>query len=264
MEKIGDNIDFLILDTAHVLPGEVLDFLAALPYLKDGAIVVLHDIFLNHYNNNTNSYATRILLSSVVGEKIIGRGNDNEYNYIELGAFRVIEDTKKYIHNVFSALLVTWQYLPDCFQMTIYRQSLEKYYDSQLMELFDMALKLNKKTLSQKKVVDKMILSSIQELLEKLRNKEKIFIYGCGVFGTKLYSMLETFNVQVEGYVISDNHIKPVIDKRVQYISEVDRSECTIVLGMSIGAQREVCREIKHENWICIDERVIHFLKNYF
>ena len=127
-----------------------------------------------------------------------------------------------------------------------------------------MASKLNKKTLSQKKVVDKMILSSIQELLEKLRNKEKIFIYGCGVFGTKLYSMLETFNVQVEGYVISDNHIKPVIDKRVQYISEVDRSECTIVLGMSIGKQREVCRELKHENWICIDERVIHFLKNHF
>lgn len=247
-----------------MLPGEVLDFLVALPYLKDGAIVVLHDIFLNHYNNNINSYATRILLSSVVGEKLTGRGNDNEYNYIELGAFRVTEDTKKYIQNVFSALLITWQYLPNCSQMTLYKQAMGKYYDSQLMELFDMAAKLNKKTLSQKRVMDKITLSSIQELLEKLRNKKKIFIYGCGVYGTKLYSMLETFHVQVEGYVISDNQIKPAMDQSVQYISEVDENKCMIVLGMSTGKQREVCGEMQHENWVRIDEHVIYFLRNNF
>ncbi len=264
LEEIGRNIDFLILDTLHVLPGEVLDFLVVLPYLKDGANVVLHDIFLNHNNNNINSYATRILLSSVVGEKITGRGNDNEYNYIELGAFRVTKDTKKYIQNVFSALLITWQYLPDCSQMTLYRQAMGKYYDSQLMELFDMAVKLNKKTLSQKRVMDKITLSSIQELLEKLRNKKTIFIYGCGVYGTKLYSLLETFHVRVEGYVVSDGQLKPAMTQSVQYISEVDGSECTIVLGMSIGKQREVCGKIQHENWVRINEHVICFLRNNF
>lgn len=247
-----------------MLPGEVLDFLVVLPYLKDGAIVVLHDIFLNHHNNNINSYATRILLSSVVGEKITGRGNDNEYNYIELGVFRITKDTKKYIQNVFSALLITWQYLPDCSQMTLYRQAMGKYYDSQLMELFDMAVKLNKKTLSQKRVMDKITLSSIQELLEKLRNKKTIFIYGCGVYGTKLYSLLETFHVRVEGYVVSDGQLKPAMTQSVQYISEVDGSECTIVLGMSIGKQREVCGKIQHENWVRINEHVICFLRNNF
>ena len=35
------DIDFLILDTVHMLPGELLDFLAALPYLRKDAIVVL-------------------------------------------------------------------------------------------------------------------------------------------------------------------------------------------------------------------------------
>ena len=165
---------------------------------------------------------------------------------------------------MFSALLITWQYFPDCSQITLYRQAMEKYYDSQLMELFDMAAKLNKRTLSQKRVMDKITSSSIQEFLEKLRNKKNIFIYGCGVYGTKLYSMLETFHVQVEGYVISDNQIKPAMNKSVQYISEVDESECTIVLGMSIGKQREVCGEMQHENWVCIDEHVIYFLRNNF
>lgn len=42
------DIDFLILDTVHSLPGELLDFILCFPYLKKGATVVLHDIRLNH------------------------------------------------------------------------------------------------------------------------------------------------------------------------------------------------------------------------
>ena len=34
MPTIGDNIDFVILDTMHILPGEMLDFLTVLPYQK--------------------------------------------------------------------------------------------------------------------------------------------------------------------------------------------------------------------------------------
>lgn len=42
MDGLSD-IDFLILDTVHDAPGEILDFLAFLPYLADDAVVVLHD-----------------------------------------------------------------------------------------------------------------------------------------------------------------------------------------------------------------------------
>ena len=34
IDDFGDDIDFLILDTIHRMPGENLDFLTALPYLK--------------------------------------------------------------------------------------------------------------------------------------------------------------------------------------------------------------------------------------
>lgn len=103
LEDIGDDIDFLILDTVHTLPGEIFDFLVAFPKLKEDAVVVLHDIFLNHYENGShmNSYATRVLLSAVVGEKIIGCGNDGCSNYIGLGAFKITPDTGKYIENLF-------------------------------------------------------------------------------------------------------------------------------------------------------------------
>ncbi|MBQ4402827.1 MAG: class I SAM-dependent methyltransferase [Selenomonadaceae bacterium] len=44
IDEIGGDIDFVILDTVHNLPSEVLDFIAMLPYLKVGAVVVLHDV----------------------------------------------------------------------------------------------------------------------------------------------------------------------------------------------------------------------------
>lgn len=38
IEKIGKNIDMALIDTAHLEPGEILDFLIILPFLKEGAI----------------------------------------------------------------------------------------------------------------------------------------------------------------------------------------------------------------------------------
>lgn len=43
MEEIGGDIDLCLIDTVHSNPGEFLDFLIVLPYLKKNAIVILHD-----------------------------------------------------------------------------------------------------------------------------------------------------------------------------------------------------------------------------
>lgn len=47
MEEIGGDIDFCFIDTVHSNPGEILDFLMVLPYLKKNATVVFHDINLH-------------------------------------------------------------------------------------------------------------------------------------------------------------------------------------------------------------------------
>jgi predicted O-methyltransferase YrrM len=46
MQEIGDDIDFCLIDTVHLLPGEILDFLMVLPYLAPKATVVIHDTAL--------------------------------------------------------------------------------------------------------------------------------------------------------------------------------------------------------------------------
>ena len=44
MEQIGNNIDMLFIDSAHFEPDEILDFIIALPFLNEGAIVGFYDL----------------------------------------------------------------------------------------------------------------------------------------------------------------------------------------------------------------------------
>ena len=44
MQSIVGNIDMLLIDNTHFGPGEILDFLIDLPFLKEEAIVIFHDM----------------------------------------------------------------------------------------------------------------------------------------------------------------------------------------------------------------------------
>lgn len=117
--KIGKEIDFVVLDTRHTLPGELLDFLCILPYLKDGAIVVFHDITLNLMGAE-KAYATKIVLDMAVGEKYFNFQDGN----LNIGAVRIGEETRKNIANVFSAFSITWHYFPSLSEILTYRKTL--------------------------------------------------------------------------------------------------------------------------------------------
>lgn len=133
IEDIGNEIDFVVLDTVHQLPGELLDFLCILPYLKDGAIVVLHDTILNLGGQSENSYATKIVLDVAVGKKYF----DYESRTINIGAIQIGADTRKNVANLFSAFSITWTYLPSESQLLAYRRIYEKHYDDECLKLFD-------------------------------------------------------------------------------------------------------------------------------
>ena len=58
IEKIGNNIDFAFIDTVHWCPGEMLNWLEILPFLKEEAVVVFHDAFLMFFNDRINDRRT--------------------------------------------------------------------------------------------------------------------------------------------------------------------------------------------------------------
>ena len=85
IEQIGSDIDFVILDTVHRLPGGVLDFVTILPYLNNDACIIIHDIGLhalyklksgkNTPMHKQHCYSCSLLYSAINSEIKISYGN---------------------------------------------------------------------------------------------------------------------------------------------------------------------------------------------
>lgn len=147
IDSIGGDIDFVILDTVHKVPGEGLDFLAMLPYLKNDAVVVLHDVALNHFNRTIEwhyAYATGIVFSAVTAEKFLNFQPDDEtFRYPNIAAFKVNEQTREHIDNLFLSMILTWDYLPTEEELIIYRNHYRRFYPAELCEIFQEAIDMN-------------------------------------------------------------------------------------------------------------------------
>lgn len=196
------NIDFLILDTVHCLPGELLDFLAFLPYLTNGAIVVLHDTCLNHRSHNSVGFATQLLLDVVSGEKIFDLGIDD--GVPNIGAFRITDETRKNIEDVFRALLITWNYKLDKEQIDVYKNEYRKHYSEHNLKLFETAILLNDNTIDLYKTNKRKSFVEAINFVKKI-SKNNIYIYGNGFFGKKIYGFFLDVGVKVEGFIVSDD-----------------------------------------------------------
>lgn len=146
LDEIGPDIDFCIIDTMHTLPGELLDFLCILPYLKHNATVVLHDTALHSLAPEfAFCYATQTLLSTVIADKILPDDPKNIEEVANIGAFKVTQDTYKYVENIFSALKLPWNYIPDDISLVNFNKFFSRHYDESLCDIFRQATNINAK-----------------------------------------------------------------------------------------------------------------------
>ena len=211
LERIGNGIDLVILDTVHHLPGEILDFLAILPFLSDHAIVVLHDISLEHLNpkNDRYAYATQVLFQTVTASKFL----NNEKEYPNIGAFSVDESTRENVFDVFSALTLSWHYFLDERELSIYQRVYRKYYDKDLYRIFDQAIELNRLSLFR---LDYYTTQYINVLVNSLFNSfQHVLLYGAGLRSRCLQKYLN----EIEG-------VKDKIEVVVSDKTEAKRKGC--------------------------------------
>ncbi len=141
IDDIGRDIDFVILDTVHSLPGEILDFLVVLPYLKDNAIVCLHDVVYHQSKlKNAFGHATGLLFSAVTADKMLNFLPDEEdqykSRYANIAAFQINSQTMKNIYNVFLSLTLRWAYLPPQEHFNAYAEFIVKNYSQDLNSIF--------------------------------------------------------------------------------------------------------------------------------
>jgi predicted O-methyltransferase YrrM len=142
LKDLGENIDLLVLDTIHYLPGEILDFLAIYPLLSKRAVVVLHDVVLNHYAD-TKLFATKLLFDVIKADKYYNLLDDLTGSVLNIAAFRLNDTSKSSIIDVISSLSISWGYKLNPLETAKYSQVFKEKYSSLEYLTWQNALNLN-------------------------------------------------------------------------------------------------------------------------
>ena len=150
LDKLNLKFDFLLLDTAHFSPGELINIIEVLPFLEENAIIVLHDIMYHLPSNNyfrpkeIKFHPSNIfLMTSLYGDKVIIE-EDNK-RIMNIGAIRLYPNQKKYYLNYFLLLLTPWEYLPNENHLSDIREFIKKYYKEEIyLNLFNNSIEENK------------------------------------------------------------------------------------------------------------------------
>lgn len=175
LSEIGAEIDFLLLDTSHFMPGEVLDFIEILPYLTDSAVVCIHDIAISQAPRFHMAHACSVLFQSVTAKKIMNflpnRG------YPNIAAFQITSETRKNIMDVFCALTMRWNYVPAANEMERYKNLIQEKYPAHCLDVYDEAVR-------------RAIYWNERDVLSLFPAGSKIALYGAGHRGRYVFKIL--------------------------------------------------------------------------
>jgi len=157
IEEIGSGIDFTIIDTTHILPGEILSFLVVLPFLQKESFLVLHDIsnhMLHKLANdapeeyNKNEYCTSLLFNSILSNKKYM----SEAFIPNCGAVHI--DKHNTINNllmILNMLFIDWHYLPENKILAETLKIAQRFYSEKDAKLLELAFQYNIKQTIRKK-----------------------------------------------------------------------------------------------------------------
>lgn len=136
MGEIGDGIAFAFLDTIHVLPGEILDFLLTYPYLAKDAVVAIHDIsnyelaLLEKRNQDAVfQLPCRLLFSLLPGEKLVPASTEHKF-FPNIGAVRLDGTADRVIDDLFGLLTLPWKYMPKAEDLDLAEGFIAQHYGS--------------------------------------------------------------------------------------------------------------------------------------
>lgn len=147
IEKIGNNIDLVYIDTVHYTPGEMINWLEILPFLKEEGFVILHDTFYMYYNDKISrtiqNFSNNQILCYIRGELILPKYNSNTFS-MNIGAIKLSKNQDNYYLQYFMALGTQWHYIPSERELNVLKKFFNKYYGEKYVKIFDDAIEKNK------------------------------------------------------------------------------------------------------------------------
>ena len=146
MDKIGKNIDLSMIDTSHFEPGEILDFIMILPFLKEEAIVIFHDI--DHQITTSKGkkmryeWAPYLIFNIIRGEKYLSSG----YGILnkDIGAIKLEKNQNKFIHDYCRALGGQWEYFPDEGHIKTIKNFFRIHHDNFCFNVLEESIEFNR------------------------------------------------------------------------------------------------------------------------
>jgi len=221
IEEIGDGIDFVILDTVHTMPGELLDLLLVLPYCAKNAVICFHDLALDYLANmdktNPRSFSqipwtiTKLCFSCITGDKIYhisdGEGDPEMlYEYPNIGAVITNDNTLANVSDLFLLLSAPWVFYQGECQLTLYYEKYKELYGEEAAALFKKIIELNKFALAEKSKSRKGDELALDSFKTYLRESSKLYLYGCGSRALAYKKDIEEMSYDITGFVVSDGH----------------------------------------------------------
>jgi predicted O-methyltransferase YrrM len=139
IEEVGKEIDFIMLDTKHVLPGEVLSYLVVLPFVDDNAVIVVHDIswelsMYHYFNFPRENLSNSLLFHTIVSQyKFFSNAV-----YSNIGAVIINKQAAiKYIYYVIFTLFRQWSYIPPTEILEFTAKIINKFYNKSTVDLYN-------------------------------------------------------------------------------------------------------------------------------
>ncbi|MDY3908566.1 MAG: class I SAM-dependent methyltransferase [Eubacterium sp.] len=211
IDEIGDGIDFIILDTVHKAPGELMDLLVCLPYLSPNAIIAFHDT-LYCYGIDTGDRARHInmLCFNVLrGKKYMNLEKQEDQGYASFGAVEINDDTLANVEDLFMLFCFPWFYLLSDKEFNLYKDKYMELYGESYTNLFVQFSEMN--TINFRNNInysEQKFYESEREEFIRFCKKGNIFLYGTGSRGQMLYEFLKGLEYEVDGFVVSDGYRK--------------------------------------------------------
>ena len=259
MDQIGSGIDFVILDTMHSLPGELLDFLSVYPFITNdlgGGTVVFHDVAQSQLGIGGGAggapfqYASLVTMLAAGGEKFWLHDEGNVAGFGNIGAVHFCKnatDCWDYAENLFMALRLNWNYMPDSNSMNAYKERILKNYGDAGRVLLDEAIELNEFSLYRQNKI-KIDLRSVRKGLFYyiINNKGKVYVYGDGRIANEVKDFMIRNKKDIAGYVVTRRTEKSnanTIDV-IEFAKKYSPNEDTIILGLDEQYHEQVIRSL--------------------
>lgn len=253
------KIDFMILDTTHYLPGELMDFAIAIPFLADDAVVVLDDTSFWFEGENRWAFATKVLFDLCL--------SDNKYyadtsdGFPKIVGFTMPEKTLLWQKNIFDALSMPWHYYVEN-QIKMYESIVNKYFDKEIQISFEKAVEINKLAINKKDNIK----SEIKAVIKQCKDSEKKYIYGAGQRGKALLYFLENNGIVIDGVIVSDDRsTNQSIDSNasIVHLSDISAGDNLILVAVADEEVRDNLNNMNIE-YYDVPNYIFPFVKEYY